>query len=228
VIVWLNAYARSQIWDEIQKRPNVETGGALFGWSCDDGYVVACAGDPGARAKHRRAAFETDREHTQELIIRVHSESKGRCRFVGSWHTHPNGRPSPSSRDRKTAREISADPEVALLQPVLLIARVDNGASVSVKLESFWWSVAQQDLLPIVTVATELSESCGSVSEVHSPRNTSVALAVISSSVSASTSDSAEPDVEASVELFALRLVGKIAQRVRHVAIRLSEAGCLR
>jgi integrative and conjugative element protein (TIGR02256 family) len=83
--------------------------------------VIACAGDPGPRARHRPYLFEADRAHTQRLINRIHQKSKGTYRFLGSWHSHPGTSRTPSKRDGTTAQEIAADSRVDLSEPLVLI-----------------------------------------------------------------------------------------------------------
>lgn len=102
-----------------------ETGGALFGYESSgagDAVTVIFAGSPGPRAVHRPTGLVADSTHTQRLIDLVADHTDGSCRYIGSWHTHPTGRAVPSRRDAHTARAISAQPEVQLPRPLLLIA----------------------------------------------------------------------------------------------------------
>jgi len=107
--------------DETLKYPTLETGGALFGWRDANQCVIACAGDPGPRARHRPYSFEADRRHNQSLINRIHQKSQGRYRFLGSWHSHPGTRITPSIRDSTTAQEIATEALVDLSEPLVLI-----------------------------------------------------------------------------------------------------------
>jgi integrative and conjugative element protein (TIGR02256 family) len=119
--IWLDPVARHQIEREASRRRFVETGGPLFGFAGVGGVVVAGAGGPGPNARHRPHSFRPDREAVDRAIERVREASNRRYRYLGSWHTHPFGRPHPSGTDVAAARGISAEPEVRLTSPVLLI-----------------------------------------------------------------------------------------------------------
>lgn len=119
--VWLDPNARAQIEREAARQRLVETGGPLFGFAGDGDLVVIGAGGPGPRARHRPTSFRPDREAVDRAIERAHAASKQRYRYLGSWHTHPFGRATPSGRDIATARDISRDEPVDLPQPLLLI-----------------------------------------------------------------------------------------------------------
>lgn len=103
----------------------LETGGALFGYETHhvaDTVAVVFAAGPGPGSVHRPTGLVADSSHTQRLIDLVADHTAGICRYIGSWHTHPAGRAAPSRRDTDTAQSISAQPEVQLPRPLLLIA----------------------------------------------------------------------------------------------------------
>ena len=121
--VWLDLVARAQIEREARRFRLRETGGPLFGFDDEDSdqLVVVGAGGPGPRAKHRRRLFVPDRDAVDRAIARVHDASEGRYAFLGSWHTHPLGRPTPSPTDIATARDVVADEATELPRPLVLI-----------------------------------------------------------------------------------------------------------
>ena len=119
--VWLAAAARAQIEREARRFRLRETGGPLFGFDDGEQIVIIGAGGPGRRATHRRRLFVPDREAVDRAITRVHAASEGRYAFLGSWHTHPLGRPAPSPTDIETARAVAADPTTDLPRPLVLI-----------------------------------------------------------------------------------------------------------
>jgi integrative and conjugative element protein (TIGR02256 family) len=121
VTVWLDPAARHQIEREASRRRFVETGGPLFGFEADDDVVVIGVGGPGPNGRHRPRSFRPDRDAVDRAIACVHEASEGRYRFLGSWHTHPFGRPRPSGTDLLAARGISAEPEVVLPRPFVII-----------------------------------------------------------------------------------------------------------
>jgi integrative and conjugative element protein (TIGR02256 family) len=46
--------------------------------------------------------------------------------YVGEWHTHPDGKPIPSSTDSTALRTIAVHDEVFIENPILLIIGVSN------------------------------------------------------------------------------------------------------
>ena len=121
--IWLDREARAEIECEARRHRWRETGGPLFGFDdeASDQLVIVGAGGPGPRAKHRRRLFVPDREAVDRAILRVHEASEGRFAFLGSWHTHPLGAPTPSWTDITTAREVAADRATDLPRPLVLI-----------------------------------------------------------------------------------------------------------
>lgn len=122
-IVWLDVVARAQIEHESRRHRLCETGGPLFGFHEDRTaqVVIVGAGGPGPRARHRRRTFTPDRDAVDRAIARVHDASTGRYSFLGSWHTHPLGRPIPSDTDTDTAAAIATDEASTLPTPLILI-----------------------------------------------------------------------------------------------------------
>ena len=120
-IVWLDVHARALIEHETRKRPHVESGGALFGFGDGHDVVIAGAYGPGPRAKHRRTTFEPHPQTTALLMDAVREHSQARYRYLGSWHSHPGGPPRPSGQDVATTERVSAEPEVLLTRPLMLI-----------------------------------------------------------------------------------------------------------
>ena len=121
--IWLDIVARAQIERDARRHRLRETGGPLFGFEDEDrdDVVIIGAGGPGPRARHRPRSFRPDRDAVGRAIERVHEASAGRYGYIGSWHTHPLGRPAPSSTDIGTASEMAADEDADVLRPLLLI-----------------------------------------------------------------------------------------------------------
>jgi integrative and conjugative element protein (TIGR02256 family) len=120
-MVWLDARARAHIEREAVKRRLCETGGAIFGWESEDGLVIACASGPGPHAKHRPRRFESHRATTAAAMRAVEHSSERRYGYLGSWHTHPRGVPTPSGLDTATAGELAEQADLRLPRPLLLI-----------------------------------------------------------------------------------------------------------
>ena len=119
--IWLDVRARQCIEEHSHRSRFLETGGALFGWASGDDTVIMLAFGPGPRAEHRRRSFMPHRDDIGDQMQSVFHASEGRCRYVGSWHSHPLGRAIPSQVDTRTAAGIAAQADVLLPTPVLLI-----------------------------------------------------------------------------------------------------------
>jgi integrative and conjugative element protein (TIGR02256 family) len=150
--VWLDRLARAQIERESRRHRLRETGGPLFGFDDEntDQLVVIGAGGPGKRAKHRRRLFVPDREAVERAIARVHEASDGRYAFLGSWHTHPLGRPLPSPTDVATAENIAIDEVIDLPRPLILI-QATNPLRRTLRdrdLRAYRWEIRESRLIP--------------------------------------------------------------------------------
>ena len=106
-----------------------ETGGVLLGHGPDKHglIVVARAGEPGEKAQRSPDFFLRDRVHAQQLADEAWRESG--AVWVGEWHTHPTGLPTPSPRDLATYSSLLSDPELSfqVLVSVIVIPDPDEG-----------------------------------------------------------------------------------------------------
>jgi integrative and conjugative element protein (TIGR02256 family) len=99
-----------------------ETGGALFGyWTSDGNAVITAATGPGPRARHGWVSFEPDTTHCQEQLNEVYQRTTGAITYLGEWHTHPRGRPCPSTRDIATMCDVARDVQSRQARPLLWI-----------------------------------------------------------------------------------------------------------
>src|SRR5437763_391221 len=106
---------------ESAARRFLETGGPMFGWGDGDDVVVACAYGPGPLARHGSHSYIPDRAETKLLMTRTHAQTGGRYRYLGSWHSHPDADPLPSSQDIETTRRTARQATVKLDRPLLII-----------------------------------------------------------------------------------------------------------
>jgi len=79
-----------------------EAGGQLFAREGEIDIHVAVVG-PRATDRRSRVSYTPDREAERIEIVRMHAEG---MHFVGDWHTHPEDRPDPSMRDRRSMSEL--------------------------------------------------------------------------------------------------------------------------
>jgi integrative and conjugative element protein (TIGR02256 family) len=120
-LVWITTTVVSVIENDAVKWAPRETGGPLFGYENCGEIVITRAFLPGSRAFHAPWLYRPDRAAVQAAIDDVYEQARGRERWIGSWHTHPLGRPVPSWTDRRTARRIAHDPNVDCPEPIMLI-----------------------------------------------------------------------------------------------------------
>jgi integrative and conjugative element protein (TIGR02256 family) len=148
--IWLDPDARRKIAYEAKRFRFQETGGPLFGFGDDDSLVVVAVGGPGPRARHRPMSFVPDREAVERAIDQVWAAGERRYRYVGSWHTHPRGRPTPSRRDRQTAREMSPDAGLNLPRPLIMIQSTWPGRRIirDRDLRAHHYDPVRADLVP--------------------------------------------------------------------------------
>jgi integrative and conjugative element protein (TIGR02256 family) len=99
----------------------LEVGGVLLGYRLGGRVEIAHAIGPGPGASHGRFRFEPDSEWQFEQISLLYESSGRRLSYLGDWHTHPRGRPTPSRRDRDTMRAIAHYPEARCPEPIMLI-----------------------------------------------------------------------------------------------------------
>src|SRR5579875_2417323 len=85
-----------------RSRDGLETGGALFGFDADSygPTLITHAAGPGPNAVRKRDFFLRDRQYTQAVADAAYADCC--ARWVGEWHTHPDGPPTPSDRDLKS------------------------------------------------------------------------------------------------------------------------------
>ena len=86
----------------ILDRPNIETGGQLFGFLTEDGAPVVCyAIGPGPRANHQVAFFNQDEVYLQGIYNAINRRYG--LRYIGEWHSHHQmGLAKPSGHDAST------------------------------------------------------------------------------------------------------------------------------
>jgi integrative and conjugative element protein (TIGR02256 family) len=102
--------------------PN-ETGGTLVGHYSEDRRVAfvtqILASTTGARRE--RSGFFRPSDSVDDQLAKVYRESKGCTHYLGDWHSHPMGNPTPSSTDLSTLRGLAQSTRVATDTPVMII-----------------------------------------------------------------------------------------------------------
>jgi integrative and conjugative element protein (TIGR02256 family) len=106
--------------------PN-ETGGTLVGYYSEDRRVAFVTQVLVAKtgARRERSGFFRPPDSVDDQLKKVLKESKSRTYFLGDWHSHPIGKPSPSSVDLGTLRGLARSPSVATDTPIMIIVGGD-------------------------------------------------------------------------------------------------------
>lgn len=97
-----------------------ETGGILLGHDLDETITVTIAGDPGPKAERRPDGFLRDLVHARRLADDAY-ERDGSV-WIGEWHTHSSGPPTPSDIDMTTYGQLLRDPDLGFTRLVSIIA----------------------------------------------------------------------------------------------------------
>jgi integrative and conjugative element protein (TIGR02256 family) len=149
--VWIAGNIRRTIEQDSIRWGVRETGGPLFGYERHGELVITRAGLPGPRAVHLPFLYRPDRTAVQREIDEVFALTGGRERWIGSWHSHPLGRPLPSLVDRRTAARVGAEQAVMCPKPVMLIqtTRMSTDGVGPGPLGLFRWSREQAALMPL-------------------------------------------------------------------------------
>jgi len=110
---------------EARRAHPLETGGILVGYrGAKEAAVVTQVVGPGPRAIHGPDVFEPDYGFQERILERIHFQSEGVERYLGDWHTHPDGRLELSSKDLSVLRQISDFAEAGIQHPLMLIIAI--------------------------------------------------------------------------------------------------------
>lgn len=61
-----------------------------------------------------------------KLLKNIFTKYNGEVIYLGEWHSHPNGSPTPSATDLNAMQEISINPDIRIQTPLLLIVGYDK------------------------------------------------------------------------------------------------------
>ncbi|XP_046859466.1 uncharacterized protein LOC124452879 [Xenia sp. Carnegie-2017] len=107
----------------VQRYPNIETGGDLFGlWRSDNTVVIQRFIGPGKNCLRTETSFHQDVQYLEKIGSLITSK-EGLCN-VGEWHSHHQMRmPKPSEGDCRTIK--SNMPHLGVERFVLFIATIE-------------------------------------------------------------------------------------------------------
>ncbi len=110
-----------------------ETGGTLVGYYSRDRRVafVTDALEAKTGARKERARFYRPPDDVDGQLARAYEESGGLTHYLGEWHTHPDGVPTPSPTDLSTLRGLARSRSVATDTPFMVILGGDFGTTTT-------------------------------------------------------------------------------------------------
>jgi len=120
-LVWIQNDVLSGIRGDAEHYYPLESGGILLGYLSGTEAVVTAWVDGGPLAVRRYDSFIPDQDHHIKSIARMYEKSGRRTIYLGDWHSHPYGPLVPSSRDKRTLRNIAQFREARIPTPVVLI-----------------------------------------------------------------------------------------------------------
>ena len=130
-----HAWADLQAWINRSARLNgreVETGGHLFGERDDAAKVLWVSEVTGPPPDSRVSAseFVCGVKGVETVTEEKYKFSRGSVSFVGMWHTHPNGNPTPSPTDHGAMQSIVGNPNFA--RSLLLVVGPNSDGPTSI------------------------------------------------------------------------------------------------
>lgn len=97
----------------------LETGGVLLGYRTGSDHVITNAICGGPCAVHRVNSFIPDYSFQEAEIASFYNRSNGNINYLGDWHTHPNGTPRLSRKDKATLLRISKFKDARIDEPLM-------------------------------------------------------------------------------------------------------------
>jgi integrative and conjugative element protein (TIGR02256 family) len=81
---------------------------------------------PGPNASYSPSGFVPDGRWQEREVALIYEQSGRRTTYLGDWHSHPDGWPSPSRKDHRTARAIGRHAPARMRRPLMLIAASED------------------------------------------------------------------------------------------------------
>lgn len=117
-----------------------ETGGILVGYFNEEkNAIVTNASDAGPNAECSPTKFLKDIPYTQAWLENQIRDNRGVVEYIGEWHSHTNGKTTPSITDVSSLTGIAQSPNYLCQTPVMLIFG-SNGNGEIVKRSAYSFS----------------------------------------------------------------------------------------
>jgi len=98
----------------------------LLGYLSDAQWVVMYATDSGPKSLHHPSSYTPDQAYDTGKIATEFKSSLGVIRYLGDWHSHPDGIASLSYKDRSTLKRIANFPDAQIKAPLMMICAGRN------------------------------------------------------------------------------------------------------
>jgi integrative and conjugative element protein (TIGR02256 family) len=119
--IWIKRSCLEAMRRDGERYRPLETGGLLLGYATSGGVVVRGIVLGGPKAVRGRDGFVPDAAWQEAELAKRYRASSRIDRYLGDWHTHPDGGMLVSHKDRVTARRIATAPEARAPKPLMLI-----------------------------------------------------------------------------------------------------------
>ncbi|MGG1663279.1 Mov34/MPN/PAD-1 family protein [Brevibacillus sp. NRS-1366] len=118
--LYITPKAWKQIEQAVRKKPSLETGGVMMGYSLgEDSWVVTYASEPGPKAIHQPNSIFFDDSHLRKLVRKLSRNRQ--WQYIGDWHSHTIKRLSPSKGDKRTIWTKATQSMYMSSSPLMLI-----------------------------------------------------------------------------------------------------------
>lgn len=122
---WVARSVVGAVASEASRYPHEETGGILLGyWRAEDVVLTATIG-AGPNARRGSTWLKPDQDWQLRELAEAYAASGRTITYVGDWHTHPGGAPTPSRRDRRTLRAVRRSTMARTRRPLMMIVGPD-------------------------------------------------------------------------------------------------------
>jgi len=130
--VWIHAGELKRLRQHVKEKPNIETGGGLWGLCEGNEVKVMYVSGPGPNANHNVTEFQNDRDDHRRIGAAV---AKHNLVHLGDWHSHHRlNLPHPSHGDSNTVAMVFAEPGLEWVKAFLMaVAVIDRKGRAKVR-----------------------------------------------------------------------------------------------
>jgi len=118
---WIDTQAMMSIMAKAKEKYPLETGGVLIGYHKGQDVIITDIIGPGHGAIHEQFYFEGDTDWQKIKMDEIYDATDGRLRYLGDWHSHPDGPINASPLDLEAMKIVRDAPEALTPEPLMLI-----------------------------------------------------------------------------------------------------------